>query len=107
RTLAAHAVVLLVLQDLEELGLQRRMHLADLVEEDGPLVGQLELARLLAGRSRERASLVAEELRFEQLAGQRRAVDLDERLAAPRAPLVQRARDAFLADSALAAGGHG
>jgi len=42
--LAADAVVLLVLQDLEQLGLERRVHLADLVEEDGPLVGELELA---------------------------------------------------------------
>src|SRR5205085_1266490 len=100
RPLAADAVVLLVLEDLEELGLQRGVHLADLVEEDGPLVGELELARLLAGGAGEGAPLVAEELGLEQLAGQRGAVDLDERLSAPRRPLVQGARDAFLADAA-------
>src|SRR5256885_9567371 len=50
---------------------------------------QLELARLLAGGAGERAALVAEELALEQLGGQRRAVDLHERLAAPRRALVQ------------------
>src|SRR5207237_5849749 len=48
RPLAADAVVLLVLENLEELGLQRGVHLAELAEEDGPLVGELELARPLA-----------------------------------------------------------
>ena len=106
RALAADAVVLLVLQDLEQLGLERRVHLADLVEEDGPLVGELELARLLAGRSRERAALVAEQLGFEQLARQRRAVDLHERFSAPGRALVYGASDALLAHAALAADEH-
>ncbi len=67
------------------------------------MVGQLELARLLAGGAGEGAALVAEQLRLQELAGQGSAVDLDERLAAPRGPIVQRARDAFLPDAALAA----
>src|SRR3954462_13451393 len=79
------------------------MHLADLVEEDGSLVGELELPRLLAGRAGERAALVAEELAFEELAGKGCAVDLDERFPAPNAALVESAGDALLADAALAA----
>jgi len=65
------------------------MHLADLVEEDGSLVGELELPRLLAGRAGERAALVAEELAFEELAGKGCAVDLDERFPAANAALVE------------------
>src|SRR3954469_15067812 len=78
------------------------MHLADLVEEDGSLVGELELSRLLAGRAGERAALVAEELALEELAGKGRAVDLHERFATAHAALVQRAGDALLPDAALA-----
>ena len=44
---ATDAIELLVLQHLQELRLEARVHLADLVEEDRAVVGQLELARLL------------------------------------------------------------
>src|SRR5437660_294922 len=80
----ADAVGLAVLQRLEQLGLERHRHLADLVEEEGAAVGQLELARLGARRAGEGAALVAEQLALEQLAGQRGAVDLHEHALAPR-----------------------
>jgi hypothetical protein len=79
RASATHAVELLVLQHLKELRLKARVHVADLVEEDGPLVGQLELAGLLGVSSRERSLLVPEELALEELAWERSAVDLHER----------------------------
>ena len=60
----------------------RRRHLADLVEEEHAAVGLLDAARLGADGAGERAALVAEQLRLEQLIGQRRAVDRDERPAA-------------------------
>ena len=44
----AQAGELAILQDVQELGLQRQGHLADLVEEDGAAVGELELARACA-----------------------------------------------------------
>jgi hypothetical protein len=44
-------------------------HVADLVEEDRSAVGGDELAGLLAHRAGERALLVAEELRLDQLFG--------------------------------------
>ena len=82
-----------VLQHLQQLGLQRRAHLADLVEEHRPVVGELELAGLVLDGAGERAALETEELGLEQLGRQRRAVDLDERAVCgaatrrgPRAP---------------------
>ena len=69
------------LQDAQHLGLRLRAHVADFVEEDRPAIGLLELADLLFGRSGERPLLVPEQLRFDQLFGDRRAVDLNESLA--------------------------
>ena len=69
-----------VLQHVQQLGLQRRLHLADFVEEDRAGVRLLELADARRRRAGERALLVAEQLALEQLGRQRRAIDLDERL---------------------------
>ena len=63
----AEAGELAVLQDVQELGLQRQGHLADLVEEDGAAVGELELAGLALVGAGEGAALVAEELGLEEL----------------------------------------
>ena len=83
---AAEAHELALLEHAQQLGLHRRRHLADLVEEQHAAVGLLDAARLGGDRAGERAALVAEQLRLEQLVGQRRAVDGDERpVAAARA----------------------
>jgi hypothetical protein len=74
---------LAVLQDMEQLGLQRGRHLADFVEEDGAVVGELELARLGLQGAAEGAALEPEHLRLEQVARQRGAVDLHKCSAAP------------------------
>ena len=82
---AAEPLELALLQHAQELRLRRQAHLADLVEEQHAAGGQLDLARLGLLRAGERAALVAEELRLEQLLGQRRAVQRDERPAPARA----------------------
>ena len=61
--LAADALELLLLQHAQQLELQRRRHVADLVEEQRALVGQLEAPELALDRAGERAPLVAEQLR--------------------------------------------
>src|SRR5213079_1385492 len=66
----------------------------------------LELPEVARRRAGERALLVAEQLRFDQLRGDRRAVDADERPLAPRAALVDRARDELLARAGLAKAAH-
>jgi hypothetical protein len=70
-----------ILQDPQELGLKRGVHLADLVEEDGAAVGQLELALLPLMGAGEGSLLVTEQLAGDELLAQDGAVDDDERRA--------------------------
>ena len=102
----ADAVELLVLEHAQELGLDRRRQITDLVEEHGPLVGQFELPRLVAVSPREAALYVSEQLRFEQRLGQPGAVQRDERVSPPPAVGVDRLGDEFFADTALARDEH-
>src|SRR5690606_13305249 len=55
-----------LLEEAEQLRLQRERHVADLVEEQRAAVGDLDLARRLLRRAGERALLEAEELGLEQ-----------------------------------------
>ena len=93
---------LAVLEHLQELGLERQGHLADLVEEHGAAIGELELARLPPVGPGEGAALVAEELGLEQRRRQSRAVDLDAGARAPDGGVVDGAGDELLADPGLA-----
>ena len=63
---------------MQQLGLQRRFHLGDFVEEDGAGVRLLELADAGRRGARERALLMSEELALEQFRRQRGTVDLHE-----------------------------
>ena len=69
----------LILQHAENLGLHQRRHVADLVEEQRAAVALLELADPLAVGAGERAFFVAEQFAFQQLLGNGRAVDRQER----------------------------
>ena len=100
--IAANRPVLALLQNAQELGLEIRRHLADLVEQQRAPLGHLEEAFLVQRRARERALLVAEELRLDQIFGDRRAVDLDERPLRPLAVVVDGVGDQFLARAVLA-----
>jgi len=87
---------LALLDDSQELRLQGRRELADLVQEDRALIRELELPELLLDRVGERASLVPEELAFEQILGDGGAVERDERLLGSRALVVQGLGDELL-----------
>ena len=95
------------LKHAQHFGLRLQAHVADFVEEDRAAVGLLELPDLPLGGAGERALLVAEQLRLDELFRNRRAVDLHEALAAARADAMDRARDELLADAALALQQHG
>ncbi len=70
-------------------------------------MGQLRLADLARRRAGEGALLVAEQLVLEEVLGDRRAVDRDERPLRPRRELVQGAGEQLLAGAALAEQQHG
>src|SRR5690606_10478825 len=97
----ADALELLFLQDAQQLHLKLRTDLANLVEEDRPLVRRLEPAGALLHRAGEGTLLVAEELALEQRLAQRAAVHRDERLVLARTVVVDGARDEFLAGARL------
>ncbi|VTR67819.1 hypothetical protein DESC_610403 [Desulfosarcina cetonica] len=90
------------LQDAQQLGLHFKGQIADFVQEDRPLVGQFEFAGF-AGRAGtgESAALVAEEFGFEEVLGNRGAIDLDERVDRPGAGVVNALGEKFLARAAL------
>ena len=107
RLVAADALELALLQRAQQLGLRLERHVADLVEEQRAAVGGLELAFAARDGAGEGAALVAEQLALDQLAAERGAVHLDQRLAAARAAVVQRVGHQLLAGAALAADQHG
>ena len=81
RLRVADALELALLQHAQQLGLQRRAHRPDLVEEERALVRLLEPALARADRAGERAAHVTEQLRLEQRLRNRAAVDRDEAVA--------------------------
>jgi hypothetical protein len=66
RLRATYAFVLPILEDPEKTSLQAEIELADLVEKNGSIGGELEAARSGAHRARERAALVTEELTLDE-----------------------------------------
>jgi hypothetical protein len=99
---ATHTLDLPLLEHAQELGLHDHGHVADFVEEEGAVVGLLELADVAGGRAGERAFLVAEEFGLDQLARDGGAVERDERPGVARASLMKRAGDELLASAGIA-----
>ena len=91
----------LLLEYVEKLGLQVRVHLADLVEQDGPVLRDLEPAVLATVSAGKCSFLEPEELALQQLPGQGGAIDLDERFSRPVGRLVERLGDQLLPRPAL------
>jgi hypothetical protein len=78
RMRTSQAFELMFLQDPKKLGLQLGWDIADLIEKEGASVGQFESARPLGDCAREGATLVAEQLAFEQTKRNSGAIHLDE-----------------------------
>jgi hypothetical protein len=81
-----------LLQEAQQLGLQRKRQVADFVEHQGAAAGGLDLAERLLGGTGEGAFLVAEQLAFEQVLGNGGAIDGHELARLARRCLVQAAR---------------
>ncbi|MCI0546487.1 MAG: hypothetical protein L0027_04310 [Candidatus Rokubacteria bacterium] len=86
----------------EELGLERQREEAHLVEQHGPVLGELEQAGLPLPRVGERPPLVAEQLGLEQGLGDRGAVHGNEGAVGARTRAVNDARHQPLARAGLA-----
>ncbi len=90
-----------LLEEAQQLDLQRQRNVADLVEEQGAALRHLDLADVRLDRAGEGAALVAEQLGLQQGLGDGGAVDGDE-LALAAALLVNRAGEQFLAGAGRA-----
>src|SRR6266851_5405757 len=99
---AADAIDLTLLDGAQQLSLQARMHLADLIEQQRAAGRLLEFADSARDGPGEGALLVAEELGFQQVLGDCRAVDGDEIVAGAAALAMNEAGDDLLAGAALA-----
>ena len=86
----------------QQLGLRLYRHAADLVEEDGALVGQLEQPLLGGHGAREGPLEVAEQVRFEQVRRQAAGVHGDEGVVGAGRAGMEGARRQLLAGPALA-----
>src|SRR5262249_29203763 len=89
--------------EAQQLWLDRQIEVAHFVEKQRAPLGRADHAGGRIERAGECAAAVAEELAFDELARERRAVERDERPASDRAVLVNEARDDFLACAGLAA----
>jgi hypothetical protein len=90
------------LEDAQEFGLDDGGDFADLVEEEGPAVGELEAALALGDGAGEGAFFVAEELAFDEVFGDGGAIEGDEGAGVAGAFAVERAGDELLAGAAFA-----
>lgn len=73
---------LLVLQNAQQLGLHGGRHVADFIQEKRASIGFDDSARPCGRGARESAFAMAEELAFEKLMRNRRAIDGNERAGA-------------------------
>ncbi len=98
----ADALHLALFKHAQQLGLHGERHVANLIEKERAAMRLLELARVPLRRAGEGALLVAEKLALNQLGGNGRAVERDERPRGAVALLVQRARHQLLARAGFA-----
>ena len=104
---AADALEFTFLQDAQHLGLECSGDFTDFIEEQGAAMGLFESALARLDSTRKGAAFVAEEFGFEQVFRQRRAVELDQRVAGARRVVMDGVSDQFLAGTRLAADQHG
>ncbi len=94
------------LQHAQQLHLERRRGLTDFIKEDSAAVSDLEQPDSILIGAGERALLATEQFAFQQFVGQRAAILDHERLAGTAGPIVNGARQQFLAGAGLAGDQH-
>src|SRR5258706_14623616 len=93
---------LAVLQYPQELGLQSKRHIADLIQEQRPSVRRGDKPLVVVDRAGERTFAVPEQFGFEQIFRDGRAVDGYEGSVRAAACAVYRAREELLSGAARA-----
>src|SRR5262249_2374247 len=106
RLLAADPTHLAAIDRAEQLRLERKIEIADLVDEQRATVRFFEHAGTRRDRAGECAALVTEELRFNERRRHRSAVEDDERTGAA-AHFVERLGEHFFARAGFAFDDHG
>ncbi len=99
---AAEALDLVVFEDAEELGLKGEGEGGDLVEEEGAVVGELDLAGAGLGGAGEGAFFATEEFRLDEVFGEGGAVEADVGLGGAAAEGDESAGDELFAGAAFA-----
>ncbi len=94
------------LQHAQQLHLQARRHVADLIEHQRAAIRRLEQAAMCARGARERTLLVTEQFRLEKVLRHRGAIDRNEGLVPTRARAMDRAGEQFLARAAFTGDEH-
>ena len=97
---------LALLQNPQQLRLQRLRQLSDLIQQQRASVGLLEQPRAVPSGAGERPFHVAEQLRLEQCVGDRSAVHRDEGTRRPGTGSVDRLRDDLFPRAALPSDQH-
>src|ERR1700690_3910026 len=97
---------LAVLQHLKQLGLQRRIELADFVEEERSAISHLDAAGLAIVSAGKRALAESEKFAFEQRARDCGAIHLHEWAESARRQMMNQPRKNFLAGAAFALNQH-
>ena len=105
--LAAHPLEFVVLEHLQEFGLEAHIHIADFIEQDGAAVGRFKHADLLLERAREGAALVSEQLAFDEFGRQRGAVQFQKNFAGAGRTGMQFPGQDFLAAAGFALNQYG
>jgi hypothetical protein len=98
---AAHSLKAVILKDAEELRLESRRHVSDLVQEHAAGMGQLELSLLGLMGPGKSPPLVTEELTLQQVLGESHTVHDDEGPVASPAPAVDGVREDFFPRATL------
>src|SRR5438445_9713194 len=92
---------LALLQNAQQLCLQRRGHRVYLIEKNRAEIRLFEQATLIRHRTGKCALFVTKQLRLQQVLRQRAAIDRDEGMMLPVAVEMQTARDQLLASAAF------
>ncbi len=107
RLAGADALESLFLQHAEQLGLDFKRNIANLVQEERASIRQLEPPDLVFMRARESSLDVAKQLALQESRRQGGAMNFDESLVAPRAVGMQGAGEKFFAGATFTANQNG